>query len=109
MVEAAKKIAIMWKEMGELLTSDLFQYFHIRLVDILVFSLVFRKECVHKERNFKGEIVDLAKSINKESQEVEKIAKSTAEVCTDKTMKHVSCLNILWIVCPSPSFASISC
>ena len=92
-MEAAKKIANMWKEMGELLMLDLHQYFHIRLDDTF-FSLVFRKECVHKERKFKEDIVDLAKRINKESQEVEKIAKSTAEVCMDKTMKRVSCSRI---------------
>ena len=52
--------------------------------------VVFRKECVLKERRFKEDIVDLAKSINKESQEVVRIARSTAEACTDKTMKKVS-------------------
>ena len=48
-----------------------------------------RKECVLKERRFKDEIVDLAKSINKESQEVVRIATSTAEACTDRRMKTV--------------------
>ena len=52
--------------------------------------MIFRKECVRKERGFKDDIVDLAKSINKESQEVARIAGKTAEACTDKTMKNVS-------------------
>ena len=52
--------------------------------------VVFRKECVLKERRFKEDIVDLAKSINKESQEVVRIARSTAEACTDRIMKNVS-------------------
>ena len=38
--------------------------------------------------------MDLAKSINEESQEVKKIAESIAKVCTDKTMKRVSCSRI---------------
>ena len=33
--------------------------------------------------------MDLANNINRESQMVEKIAKRTAEECTDKTMKYV--------------------
>ena len=45
-----------------------------------------------KERRFKEEIVDLAKSIIKETQEVVRISTSTAEACTDRTMKSVSCL-----------------
>ena len=52
--------------------------------------VVFRKECVLKERRFKEDIVDLAKSISKESQEVARVAGSIAEACTDKIMKHVS-------------------
>ena len=52
--------------------------------------MVFRKECVLKERGFKEDIVDLAKSINKESQEVIRIAGSITEACTDKIMKNVS-------------------
>ena len=58
---------------------------------MILYSLViFRKECVLKERRVKDDIVSLAKSINKESQEVARIAGRTAEVCTDKTMKTVS-------------------
>ena len=38
---------------------------------------------------FKEEIVDLAKNIISESQVIQKIAKSTAEECMDKTMKDV--------------------
>ena len=34
--------------------------------------------------------MDLAKRINKESQEVARIAKSVAEACTDRIMKNVS-------------------
>ena len=52
--------------------------------------MIFRKECVLKERRFKEDIVDLAKSISKESQEVARIARSTAEACTDRIMKNVS-------------------
>ena len=52
--------------------------------------VVFRKECVLKERRFKEDIVDLAKSINKESQKVTRIAGRTAEACTDRIMKNVS-------------------
>ena len=33
--------------------------------------------------------MDLAKTINKESQDVVRIATCTAEACTDRTMKHV--------------------
>ena len=58
---------------------------------MILYSLViFRKECVLKERRFKEDIVDLAKSINKESQEVTRIAGRTAEACTDRIMKNVS-------------------
>ena len=42
-----------------------------------------------KEKRFKEDIVDLAKNINKESQEVMGIATSTAEACTDRIMKNV--------------------
>ena len=56
----------------------------------IVLSCDFRKECVLKERRVKDDIVSLAKSINKESQEVARIAGKTAEACTDKTMKNVS-------------------
>ena len=58
----------------------------------IVYTLVviFRKECVLKERRFKEEIVDLAKSISKESQGVTRIAGRTAEACTDRIMKNVS-------------------
>ena len=49
----------------------------------------FRKERVLKEKRFKEEITDLAKSINRESQEMVRIARSTAEACTDRTMKQV--------------------
>ena len=58
---------------------------------MILYSLViFRKECVLKDRRFKDDIVSLANSINKESQEVARIAGKTAEACTDKTMKNVS-------------------
>ena len=52
--------------------------------------MIFRKECVLKERRAKDDIVALAKSINKESQEVVRIAGKTSESCTDKTLKNVS-------------------
>ena len=52
--------------------------------------MIYRKECVLKERRFKEDIVDLAKSINKESLEVVRIAKSAAEACTDRIMKQVN-------------------
>ena len=38
---------------------------------------------------YKEDIVDLAKSINKESQVVARIATNAAETCTDKKMKKV--------------------
>ena len=58
---------------------------------ILYSLVVFRKkECVFKERRFKEDIVDLAKSISKESQGVTRIAGRTAEACTDRIMKNVS-------------------
>ena len=38
--------------------------------------------------------MDLAKSINKESQEVVRVATSVAEACTDKMMKNVCWLSI---------------
>ena len=58
---------------------------------MILYSLViFRKECVLKERRFKEDIVSLAKSISKEGQEVVRIARSTAEACTDRIMKNVS-------------------
>ena len=63
---------------------------------VILYSLViFRKECVLNERRVKDDIVSLAKSINKESQEVARIAGKTAEACTDKTMKCVSYGRIL--------------
>ena len=42
-----------------------------------------------KEKQFKEDIVDLANSINKESQGVIKITTNVAEACTDKIMKKV--------------------
>ena len=58
---------------------------------VILYSLViFRMECVLKKRRVKDDIVDLAKSINKESQEVTRIAGRTAEACTDRIMKNVS-------------------
>ena len=42
-----------------------------------------------KKGALKEDIVDLAKSINKESQEVVRIATSAAEACTDREMKNV--------------------
>ena len=52
--------------------------------------MIFRKECVLKERSFKDDVVSLAKSINEESQEVARVAKSTAEACTNRRKKNVS-------------------
>ena len=53
------------------------------------FFVICRKECVLKERRFKEDIVDLAKSINKESQEVVRIATNVAGECTDSIMTKV--------------------
>ena len=61
-------------------------------VPIELFLVICRKECVLKEWRFKEDIVDLARNINKESQEVLRIAASVAEECTDKTMKTVAIL-----------------
>ena len=58
----------------------------------IVVLTFFRKECVLREKRFKEEIIDLAKNINTESQEVVRIARSTAEACTDRTMKQVRLL-----------------
>ena len=90
MAEAAKKIANMWMEMAQLLRFTVSSETIAVLILLLNFLIVFRKEHVLKERRFKEDIVDLAKSINKESQEVMRVAKSTAEACTDKIMKNVS-------------------
>ena len=58
---------------------------------VTLYSLViFRKECVLKERRFKEKIVALVNSINKESQEVARIARSAAKACTDRILKNVS-------------------
>ena len=57
--------------------------------------MIYRKKCVLKKRAFKEDIVDLAKSINKESQEVVRIATSAAEACTDREMKNVGYNNTL--------------
>ena len=57
--------------------------------------MIFRKECILKERRFKEDIVSLANNINKESQEVVRIARRTAEACTDGRMKNVSYDKIL--------------
>ena len=51
-------------------------------------ALYYRKEC-GSEGNLKKDILDLAKSINKESQEIVRVATSTAEACTDRIMKQV--------------------
>ena len=42
-----------------------------------------------KEKQFKEDIVGLAKSINKESQGVMKVATSVAKACTDDIMRKV--------------------
>ena len=93
MVEAAKKVANMWMKMAQLIRSE----FNIsqRLLLAIFSPVTYRKECVLKERRFKEDIVDLAKSINKESQQVARIARSTAEACTDERMKNVSRSRIL--------------
>ena len=91
MVEAAKKIASMWMQMAQLLRFTVSSETSCIAVPIIFHSfMIFRKECVLKERGFKDDIVDLAKCINKESREVVRTAKSTAEACTDRIMKNVS-------------------
>ncbi len=44
------------------------------------------------ELHSKKELIQTARLIAKESEEVVKMAKKVAEVCTDKRMKRVSCL-----------------
>ena len=89
MVEAAKEIASMWTEMAQLLRSK-FCILTIKFHGWLILCNYFcRKEYIVKEKQFKEDIVDLAKSINKESQGVMKIATKVAEVCTDKILKKV--------------------
>ena len=44
---------------------------------------------MHKERTFKDDIVELAKNINRESQDVIRIAKVAAGTCTDCTITKV--------------------
>ena len=88
-MEAAKKIASMWMKMAQLIRSEFNISHRLCCYPGRYFLLICRKECVLKERRFKEEIVDLAKSINKESQDVVRIATSIAEACTDRTMKHV--------------------
>ena len=91
MVEIAKKIARMWMKMAQLLRFTVSSETSCISVPIIFHSLmIFRKECILKEREFKEDIVDLAKRINKESQEVMRIAGSIAEACTDKIMRTVS-------------------
>ena len=51
--------------------------------------MICRKECLLKERRFKEDIVDLAKGINKESQEVVRISTNVAGECTDSIMTKV--------------------
>ena len=52
-----------------------------------------RRECGF-EGSFKEDIIDLARSINKESQEVVTIAALTAEACTDRIMRNVTWLSV---------------
>ena len=56
-------------------------------------NLICRKECLLKQRRFKEDIVDLARNINKESQEVVKTATNIAGECTDSIMKKVGMLS----------------
>ena len=91
-MEAAKKIASMWTNMAQLLRSELLHSVLTKIhTDIIIhlFKNFFRKECVFKEKQLKEDIVDLAKSINKESQGVMKVATSVAEACTDTIMRKV--------------------
>ena len=95
MMEGAKKIASILTEMAQLLRSESGSYISTNWWDyaciVILYSLViFRKECVLKEKGVKNDIVTLAESINKESQEVARIAGKTAEACTDKTIKSIS-------------------
>ena len=50
---------------------------------------LFRKECVLKERTCKDDIVEVAKNITKESQEVTQIATVASAACTDSRMRKV--------------------
>ena len=68
----------------------------------------YRKERVLKEKRFKEEITDLAKSIDIESQEVVRIATSVAEACTDRIMKQVRLLMYNFIVHHSVLCVNIS-
>ena len=57
---------------------------------IIIVSLkLFRKECVLKERTCKDDIVEVAKNITKESQEVTQIATVASAACTDSRMRKV--------------------
>ena len=70
----------------------LIAYYHNDWLIAFSFISIYRKECVFKEKQFKEDIVDLAKNINKESQGVMKTATSVAEACTDKIMTKVPTL-----------------
>lgn len=64
----------------------------VEYVDIKVYVksiLIFRKECVLKDRTFKDNIVELANNINRENQDVIRLAKVAAGACTDSRMSKV--------------------
>ena len=69
---------------------------------IIVSLLLSRKEYVLKERICKDDIVEVAKNIAKESQEVIQIATVAAGACTDSRMRTVGGANDMldWVLQP---------
>ena len=92
-VEAAKNIASMWKKMAQLIRSGLSIILIKFFIKIDIKFSLSRKECVLKERMCKDDIVEVAKNITKESQEVTRIATVAARACTDSRMRMVGGAN----------------
>ena len=84
-VEAINKIASMWKKMAQLMRS----HWWLICTQLHLLLIIYRKECVLKEEVFKDDIVEVAKNINKESEEVTRIATTAAGACTDSGLREV--------------------
>ena len=56
MMEATKRIANMWTTMAQLLRSEFKNYNNLQYSYIIFFFMIYRKECLLKERKFKEDI-----------------------------------------------------
>ena len=62
-------------------------------------ELLFSTRGEGGEVHSKKELIQMARMIAKESEEVVKMARKVADVCTDKRMKRVGLLSVCYVLC----------